>query len=70
MRVLAIGAHPDDIEIFMYGLIARFKEEGHEILMFVATDGSLGGKEKDQNLIEIRKKKSINALKDIGKYIF
>ena len=30
MRVLAIGAHPDDIEIFMYGLIARFKEE-HEI---------------------------------------
>ena len=70
MRVLAIGAHPDDIEIFMYGLIARFKEEGHEILMFVATDGSLGGKEKDQNLIETRKKESINALKDIGKLHF
>ena len=26
MKILAIGAHPDDIEIFMYGLLCIFKK--------------------------------------------
>ena len=26
MKVLAIGAHPDDIEIFMYGLLCLLKK--------------------------------------------
>ena len=25
MKILAIGAHPDDIEIFMYGLLKLMK---------------------------------------------
>ena len=28
MKVLGIGAHPDDIEIFMYGLLSIFKKKG------------------------------------------
>ena len=41
MKVLGIGAHPDDIEIFMYGLLSIFKKEGHqvsiqkELIMFI-----------------------------------
>ena len=27
MKVLAIGAHPDDIEIFMYGLLSIYKKK-------------------------------------------
>ena len=46
MKVLAVGAHPDDIEIFMYGLLAECKKLGYELSLIVSTDGSLGGTEK------------------------
>ena len=28
MKILAIGAHPDDIEIFMFGFLAACKQRG------------------------------------------
>ena len=37
MKVLAFGAHPDDLEIGMGGTIARYSARGHEVLMVVAT---------------------------------
>ncbi|HOV67214.1 MAG TPA: PIG-L family deacetylase [Methanoregulaceae archaeon] len=37
MRVLAFGAHPDDLEIGMGGTIARYTSRGHEVLMVIAT---------------------------------
>lgn len=43
MRILAIGAHPDDIEIGCGGTLAKFSDLGHEVFLFVATDGSAGG---------------------------
>ena len=42
MKILAIGAHPDDIEIFMYGLLSIFKSSGNKIFLCVVTDGSEG----------------------------
>lgn len=42
MNVLAIGAHPDDIEILCGGTLALYAEEGHSIFTAVATDGSVG----------------------------
>ena len=66
MKVLAIGAHPDDIEIFMFGLLYLLKEQGHEIFMCVATDGSKGGQHPSKDLAKIRKKETILALKPIG----
>tara|TARA_A100001015_G_C15033426_1_gene734575 strand:+ start:2349 stop:3038 length:690 start_codon:yes stop_codon:yes gene_type:complete len=54
MKILAIGAHPDDIEIFMFGLLTRFKERGDDIFTIVATDGAKGGETKGQSLIKIR----------------
>ena len=38
MKILAIGAHPDDIEIFMYGLLTKFKQRGDKIFTIVAFD--------------------------------
>ena len=37
MKVLAFGAHPDDLEIGMGGTIARYTSRGHEVLMVIAT---------------------------------
>jgi LmbE family N-acetylglucosaminyl deacetylase len=42
MRILAVGAHPDDLEILCGGTLARFHLEGHEVVMSYATRGELG----------------------------
>ena len=31
LKILAIGAHPDDIEIYMYGLLRKFKCLGNNV---------------------------------------
>ena len=40
MKVLAIGAHPDDIEIFMLGFLLSCHARKDEIYMAIATDGA------------------------------
>ncbi len=42
MRVLAVAAHPDDLEILCGGTIARYVREGHEVVMCHATRGNRG----------------------------
>ena len=42
MRVLAVGAHPDDLEILCGGTLARFVQDGHEVVMCNATLGNRG----------------------------
>ncbi len=42
MRVLAIGAHPDDLEILCGGTLARYCQNGHHVVMTYATRGELG----------------------------
>lgn len=37
MKVIAFGAHPDDIEVGMGGTIAKYAGRGHDVLMVVAT---------------------------------
>ena len=70
MKILAIGAHPDDIEIFMYGVLSIFSKRNDEISMIVATDGGAGSVLTNENLIEIRKKETMEALKALGIPIF
>jgi LmbE family N-acetylglucosaminyl deacetylase len=41
-RVLAIGAHPDDIEILCAGTLARCHARGDQIILCVATNGDMG----------------------------
>lgn len=31
MRILAVGAHPDDVEIHCMGTLARYIKEGHHV---------------------------------------
>jgi LmbE family N-acetylglucosaminyl deacetylase len=42
MNVLAVGAHPDDLEILCGGTLARFVQEGHEVVMCNASLGDRG----------------------------
>ncbi len=43
MKILAIGAHPDDIEIGCGGTLIKYGLKGHEIYILVMTDGGGGG---------------------------
>ena len=70
MKILAVGAHPDDIEIFMYGILSIFSKRNDEIKMIIATDGGAGSVTTNKNLSEIRKKETIEALKIFGTPIF
>lgn len=43
MRILAIGAHPDDIEIGCGGTLLKYAENGHQVSLLVMTEGGGGG---------------------------
>lgn len=43
MKILAIGAHPDDIEYGCGGTLIQYAKAGHSVNLFVLTDGSFGG---------------------------
>ena len=70
MKILAIGAHPDDIEIFMFGFLSCCKEMGYKISTIIATDGSLGGNNDDNKLVENRRKETQNGLNKLDVPLF
>ncbi|MBN1493686.1 MAG: PIG-L family deacetylase [Candidatus Omnitrophica bacterium] len=43
MKILAIGAHPDDIEYGCGGALLKYAKKGHEIYLMVLTDGRMSG---------------------------
>ncbi|MBU1964401.1 MAG: PIG-L family deacetylase, partial [Proteobacteria bacterium] len=43
MKILAIGAHPDDIEAGCSGTLAKYAQNGHDIYLLVMTEGHMGG---------------------------
>lgn len=42
-RVLAVAAHPDDLELACGGTLAKFVDLGHEVQELVMSDGGRGG---------------------------
>ena len=43
MKILAIGAHADDVEIGCGGSLAKWSDEGHDITIFTATNSAYTG---------------------------
>lgn len=70
MKVLAITAHPDDIEIFMFGILSIYHEKGHKIFNVIASDGSKGAENPDEKLASIRKKEVRNGIGFLGDLFF
>ena len=60
MKILAVGAHPDDIELGCGATLALFKKRGHEVYLQVLTKGEASG---DPNL---RKKECELSAKALG----
>jgi N-acetylglucosamine malate deacetylase 1 len=60
--VLAIGAHPDDIELSCGGTIAKLVEDGHNVALADLTQGELG----TRGTKEIRAKEASEAAKILG----
>jgi len=67
MRILAIGAHPDDLEFLCAGTLAKYSKKGHKVFMAHLCNGNMGGKNiKPEELAEIRDKEAKLAAKLIG----
>ena len=58
MNILAIGAHPDDIEIFMFGTLAACAARGDHLDYVIATDGAKGGTGDAASLSATRKREA------------
>ena len=43
MNILAIGAHPDDVEIGCGGSLIKYARAGHKVYLLVITSGGIGG---------------------------
>lgn len=59
MNILAIGAHPDDIEYGCGGAIAKYSRLGHEVYLLVMTKGEVGVKGKGS----IRQREQLRSAK-------
>ena len=67
MNILAIGAHPDDVEFLCAGTLALYASEGHNIYIAVATNGNVGSPTLSKSEIgKIRKNESIESCKKIN----
>lgn len=69
VRVLVIGAHPDDPEFACGGTSARWADEGKEVYYLVCTRGNKGSSDSDMTmdrLIQIREQEQRAAAKVIG----
>ena len=67
MKVLAVGAHPDDLEILCGGTLARFVKEGHEVVMCHATLGDRGSfVHTSEEIAAIRSRESKRAAEICG----
>ncbi len=43
MNILAIGAHPDDIELGCAGTLLKYAKAGHDVFLMVLTEGKEAG---------------------------
>ena len=56
MRILALGAHPDDIEAGCGGTLIKYAQNGHRIFLMVMTSGGQGASPK------VRKREQLQAV--------
>ena len=61
MNVLAIGAHPDDIEFGCGGSLIKYAEHGHQIYLMIVTDGEKGGSRKGRRREQEKAAKMLGA---------
>lgn len=66
MRILAIGAHPDDLEIYAWGTLCAWAAMGADLVLAVATDGAAGGRADPAALARTRAAEAAAAAASLG----
>lgn len=67
MRILAVAAHPDDLELLCGGTLARFVNEGHTVTMCHVSRGDRGSYEHSmEEIAAIRLTEAAEAAAIIG----
>lgn len=67
MNILAIGAHPDDVETMCAGTLAKYASQGHKIFIATATSGNIGSaRHSMEEIARIRKQEAANSAALIG----
>jgi LmbE family N-acetylglucosaminyl deacetylase len=67
MNILAIGAHPDDVESYAGGTLAKYAKAGHKVFTATATNGNIGSATlSSEEIARIRKQEAANAAAHIG----
>ena len=67
MNILAIGAHPDDLETSCGGTLAKYAKQGHKIFTATTTNGNVGSATLPmKEIAEIRKEEARRAAAHIG----
>ena len=68
-RALVVTAHPDDMEFGSAGTLAKWADQGADITLCIATDGSTGTQDRDlmgNKLSDLRKEESRAAADVVG----
>ncbi len=66
-KVLAIVAHPDDMEFFAGGTVRKMAQEGSEVREIIVTNGERGSYElTSEELIERRREEALKAAEVLG----
>ena len=42
MNILAIAAHPDDVEEMVFGTLMKYRQRGDDVYIALATSGNIG----------------------------
>lgn len=67
MNILAIGAHPDDIEYQCAGTLAKYVSTGHKVFVATATSGNIGSAHHSmEEIARIRKAEAKESAAIIG----
>ena len=61
MNILAIGAHPDDIEFGCGGTLIKYAGKGARIDLLVVTDGARGGRPRTRRAEQLKAAKVLGA---------
>lgn len=64
-RVLAVGAHPDDVDFLCGGTLALYARAGAHITIAIATRGDIGAPDGTRDLIGLTRRNEAQASADV-----
>jgi LmbE family N-acetylglucosaminyl deacetylase len=67
LRILGLGAHPDDMEWHCGGTLARYAAEGHKVFICHVSNGNKGSfRYTSDELARVRRREAVAAARVIG----